>query len=167
MEQEAHQHRRVCAVEAHDVYDDSEGDTSSAVVPDVEPKKPQQVTHRGWLTKFSLGRSRFGRSNFKRRFFVLSGIGEMALLGYYENEQCAKQIGSVALSFSSSRLVTTPTPRSHPEANGKADTDMCLIFAENGKERRLLLRADSAGEKMDWLNRFDKVVQSVDRATDM
>lgn len=122
----------------------------------------------GWLLKFSIGKSRiFGRSNWKRRFFVLASLGNAISLGYYEDERATKLVGSVVLDRSSTRIVTRPTTMTHPKA-AMLGRDLCVVYYgdNGGTELKLLLRAADEEEHHMWGTALAQYFAQVDVARD-
>ena len=125
---------------------------------------------RGWMQKFSIGKSSILKfNNWKRRFFVLAVLGDVVSLGYYEDEACRKLVGAANLNPLDTRLVAHPSLTTHRKAK-KPGLDLVIIFyevtAKDRKELRLLLRCDSTEEHRKWVNALREVIPVCDAATD-
>lgn len=127
----------------------------------------------GFVKKFSVGRSTFGRKNWQERFMILSQtIGGLA---YFESEADAIAYengskekppkGTVALSTASSRIISMPTFKQHPKATS-ASKELIVIFQEGGKERKLLLQFQSWDERCAWLSILETYVHNIDDLND-
>jgi hypothetical protein len=125
---------------------------------------------RGWLQKYSIGKSSILKfNNWKRRFFVLAVLGEMVSLGYYEDETCKKLVGMVKLDPTDTRLVAHPSTTTHRKAK-KPGLDLVLIFYEvvkgDRRELRLVLRCDSRDDHRMWVTALQAVIPVCDAPTD-
>lgn len=109
-------------------------------------------TCKGWMQKFSMGKSFFSSSNWKRRFFVLAALGEHVGLGYYEDMKAEKLVGTVRLHHDTTRVIANPSTLVHKQAipNG---LDICIIFIDpqEKKELLLLLRTESHQDHDRWV----------------
>ncbi|CUG90828.1 phosphatidylinositol-4-phosphate-5-kinase, putative [Bodo saltans] len=109
-------------------------------------------TCKGWMSKFSMGKSFFGASNWKRRYFVLAALGESVGLGYYEDMRAEKLVGTVRLHSDTTRVIANPSTLVHKQATA-AGQDICIIFInpEDKKEMMLLLRTESRDDHDRWI----------------
>jgi hypothetical protein len=109
-------------------------------------------TCKGWLEKFSMGKSFFGGSNWKRRFFVLAAIGETVGLGYYEDNRAEKLVGTVRLMPQTTRVIANPSTLTHKQATA-AGQDLCILFEDecSKKELVLLMRAADRDDHDRWI----------------
>ncbi|KEG11378.1 phosphatidylinositol-4-phosphate 5-kinase [Trypanosoma grayi] len=120
---------------------------------------------KGWLEKFSIGRSRFGPSNWRRRYFVLVQFNATVALSYFRDELCRKPVSFLRLDACDTRLVTRPSIRTHKEAT-KPGRDLCIVYIEGAKEYKLLLRADTEEEHDYWVDELRKPFAIVDYPSD-
>jgi hypothetical protein len=130
----------------HDGSDDDE-EGSESDIEIMAPEEAVQVRLSGYLKKFAVGRSGFFK-NWKRRFFVCDG----GVLAYFENETSKEPLSTIDLAGGAGRrLVTRPTTRTHPEVLDP-EIDLVLVFVENGEteERKLLMRADTPDDHIQW-----------------
>lgn len=125
---------------------------------------------KGWLQKYSIGKSLFAFHNWKRRFFML----EDGVLRYFAEDPDVKPNGSrdplgvVPVSAETTRLVTMPSKKTHKEAKSSA-TDFVIIFSsseDEGKEQKLLLRAEGEEDKVRWIDAMYRVVSVIDDEQD-
>jgi hypothetical protein len=110
-------------------------------------------TCKGWMSKFSMGKSFFGASNWKRRYFVLAAIGEHVGLGYYEDSRAEKLVGTVRLHHETTRVIANPSTLVHKQATSTG-LDISVIFTDTNdkkKEMMLLLRTDSRDDHDRWI----------------
>jgi hypothetical protein len=132
---------------------------------------PRSLDCRGWLQKFSIGKSSlFKFNNWKRRFFVLAVLGDQINLGYYEDETCHKTVGVVKLNPSDTRLVAHPSTSTHRKAK-KPGLDIVIVFHEliSGarQELRLVLRCDSTTDHRMWVSALREVIAVCDDPKDI
>lgn len=124
-------------------------------------------TCKGWLHKFSMGKSLFGSSNWKRRYFVLAALGETVGLGYYEDCRAEKLVGTVRLNRETTRVIAHPSTLVHKQAKSTGQ-DLCITFRENesdsGKELMLLLRADDRDDHDRWIAALSFHFNTIDAA---
>lgn len=147
---------------AHDGGDDDNESDSGVSIMDRE--EAMQLRVAGYLKKFAVGRSGFFK-NWKRRFFTC----QEGVLQYFESEKSTSALSTIDLDEQAMRLVTRPSKRTHPEAVPAVPSlDFVLIFHENGgsEERKLLLRADTAEEHMQWCVIIGAFCDEVDHASD-
>ncbi|KAH9577642.1 hypothetical protein LSM04_000346 [Trypanosoma melophagium] len=88
---------------------------------------------RGWLEKFSIGRSRIGPSNWRRRYFIPASFNTVVSLSYYKDELCRIPVTLLRLDTPDTRIVTRPSLRTHKEAT-KPGRDICVIYVEHRKD---------------------------------
>jgi hypothetical protein len=135
--------------------------TSAASVPDVSVARPNiPTTKEGFLEKFSVGRSFLSGKNWKKRFFIADASG----LAYYESKG-AKELGRILMSDASTRLVTYPSARSHDKVQF-FDRDIVVIFKDNGKEQRLLLRCATPADHDEWCAVLGRMAPKVNDPSD-
>lgn len=127
------------SVNEHEAVSESNAQSSAAA----EATQPSEM--EGFLQKFSVGRSFFSGSNWKRRYFKLCG----QQLQYFD-PKCTKPKGSLDLSVANVRVVTCPSPMSHEKVRFY-DRDIVIIFPESGnKEVRLVVRCSSETDHANW-----------------
>jgi hypothetical protein len=134
---------------------------------DYKAKKPYvPPTKEGILSKFAIGRSFFGKKNWKERYFYIS---KETGLCYYESQDSKVQgkapKGTIPMS-NETRLVTRPTRMIHKEAMNPS-TELLLIFHEGGKEHRLLMAAKTYQEHDDWVRVFECYLKKIDDPKDI
>ena len=134
---------------------------------DFKAKKPYEPpTKEGILSKFAVGRSFFGKKNWKERYFTLS---KATGLCYYESANDSKSgktpKGIVPMS-AETRLVTRPTRQIHKEAMNPS-TELLLIFSEQGSERRLLMAAKTWQEHDEWVKVLSCYLKRIDDPQDI
>ncbi|KAL7697508.1 MORN repeat/PH domain containing protein [Lotmaria passim] len=144
----------------------SPNNASSSVMPVLSCSAEQDGSCRGWLEKCAIGRRNLSLiSNWKRRYFILALCNDSVCLGYYEDDQCRKPIGFIRLNTTDTRIVTCPTTKTHKKAN-KPGRDLCVIYHENRKEFKLLLRARDVKDHDRWAAAFRSFFLIVDRPSD-
>jgi hypothetical protein len=122
------------------------------------PKIP--TTKSGYLEKYSMGRSFLSGKNWKKRFFTADASG----LTYYESKD-GKQIGRIDIHEPKSRVVTYPSTKTHDRVQF-FDRDLVVIFLENNKELRLLLRCATVAEHDDWAAVLGRLCPTVNAPQD-
>jgi hypothetical protein len=122
---------------------------------------PQE--HEGWLEKYSVGKSFFSFGNWKRRYFRLRDDG----LSYFETDDAASpELGKVSVGNLNTRLVSKPSAKTHKKAQF-ADRDLVIVYTENSKELRLLMRCATAGEQSEWVSALMRHIDIVDDRRDL
>ncbi|ESL06488.1 hypothetical protein TRSC58_05837 [Trypanosoma rangeli SC58] len=121
---------------------------------------------KGWLHKFSIGRSYFGRSNWRRRYFVFAPFNTLVSLSYFRDELCRKPVAFLLLDTYDTRIVTRPSLRTHSEAT-QPGREVCIIYTENEREYKLLLRADSEDEHEYWVYTLCKLFDIINYPSDL
>ena len=127
--------------------------------PFVPPKKQSMVK------KFAVGRSTFGKKNWKDRFFVLS---RETNLSYYESAEAFHAGNSpkgVVVIDSTTRLITKPTRSMHIEALNPSK-ELLIMFTENGKPYKLLFSCSNWAEHEEWARALEFYVKIVDDPKD-
>jgi hypothetical protein len=142
-------------------------------VADFKAKKPfVRQGKMGLLKKFSIGRSGglFGSSkNWKERYFVLSPEGNT--LSFYESEAVMKQRKApscvIPLVKQTTRLITRPMKKHHPEASN-VSREFVLVFKDNpgSQEHRLLCQSTTWEEHDAWCDVLHDYVCIVDAYDD-
>ncbi|RNF27158.1 phosphatidylinositol-4-phosphate 5-kinase [Trypanosoma conorhini] len=120
---------------------------------------------KGWLEKFSIGRSYIGRRNWRRRFFVLAPFNTVVSLSYFRDELCRKPVSFLLLNTDDTRVVTRPSLRTHKEAT-RPGREVCIIYTEKENEYKLLLRADSEYDREYWAYTLCKLFDIIDYPSD-
>ena len=147
-------------------------------VDEWKAKKPWiKPTKMGIVDKFAMGRSTFGKKNWKTRHVVISpdieGTGGIAYwedLKAYETKKPPKnslKIGELV------RMVSRPNTLCHAACTS-ANNEICLIFPtpevtkvdSNAKDHRLLLRFSGLQEKEAYLEVLKKYVRIIDYPDD-
>eukprot|EP00672_Neobodo_designis_P021869 CAMPEP_0174834390 /NCGR_PEP_ID=MMETSP1114-20130205/4798_1 /TAXON_ID=312471 /ORGANISM="Neobodo designis, Strain CCAP 1951/1" /LENGTH=479 /DNA_ID=CAMNT_0016068297 /DNA_START=32 /DNA_END=1471 /DNA_ORIENTATION=- len=124
----------------------------------------------GWMEKFAVGKSgATGAKNWKRRWFVLpAATDSKAMLTYHEKEGGkSKALGKVPVNDGKARLITAPSKVTHKEADPEGGKDLVIVFFEDGKEYKLLLRCDSAEDHAAWVQELRRRVSVVDHEKDV
>jgi hypothetical protein len=135
-------------------------------VADFKAKKPfVPPMKQSMLKKFAVGRSTFGKKNWKDRYFVLSRETD---LSYFESSEAfrsgAAPKGKVVID-ASTKLITKPTRMHHIEALNPSK-ELLLIFTENEKPFKLLIACNSWAEHEDWARALEFYVKIVDDPRD-
>lgn len=144
----------------------SPNNASASVMPPLTSSSGQDGSCRGWLEKCAIGRHNLSLiSNWKRRYFILALCNDSICLGYYEDELCRKPIGFIRLNTTDTRIVTCPTTKTHKKAS-RPGRDLCVIYHENRKEYKLLLRARDVEDHDRWAAAFRSFFLIVDRPSD-
>ena len=104
----------------------------------------------GYLLKHAVGRSAFGSKNWKKRYFRLHSSGVLT----YAEAESGKSLSTIPLGIGTARVACVPNLTHHPES--KPDTDIVLLFNENGSERRLIVRAESTADRDRWAANFSR-----------
>lgn len=143
-----------------------------------------QALHRGWMEKYSIGKSLFGFGGWKRRYFTLlllkspvKGRPDTGALLYYADEECNKHLGTVSLSRGASSsgqaaaqggqpssattepiLYTCPTKNIHKKAD-RPDLDLVVEYSEEGKRYKLLLRTSTPKEHDQWVMYLSRIIK--------
>ncbi|EKG05282.1 hypothetical protein TCSYLVIO_003647 [Trypanosoma cruzi] len=120
---------------------------------------------KGWLEKFSIGRSLIGRSNWRRRYFVLAPFNKGVSLSYFKDESCHKPVALLLLNTNDTRIVTRPSVRTHKEAT-QPEREICVIYVEKEKEYKLLLRAYSEDDREYWVYALSKLFDIINYPSD-
>lgn len=120
---------------------------------------------KGWMNKFSIGRRRIGRFNWRRRYFILVPFRSLVSLSYYKDELCRKPVASFLLNPNDTRIVTRPSPRTHLEAT-MPGREICVIYQERGREYKLLLRVDSPEDYVCWVDALRELFDIIDYPLD-
>ncbi|KPA74074.1 hypothetical protein ABB37_09374 [Leptomonas pyrrhocoris] len=143
---------------------DGSPDTDLAAMPPLT--SAQDGSCCGWLAKCSIGRHNLSLiSTWKRRYFILALCNDSVCLGYYQDEQCRKPVGFIRLNTTDTRIVTCPTTKTHKKAS-RPGRDLCVIYHEDRKEYKLLLRAHDATDHDRWAIAFRSFFLIVDRPSD-
>jgi hypothetical protein len=135
-------------------------------VADFKAKKPfTPPMKQSMLKKFAVGRSTFGKKNWKDRYFVLSKETD---LSYYESMETfragAAPKGKVFID-ATTKLITKPTRMHHTEALNPSK-ELLLIFTESGKLLKLLIACSSWAEHEEWARALEFYVKIVDDPKD-
>lgn len=121
----------------------------SAAPRSVSPAPP--FPHKGWIQKFSVGKSTLGSKNWQRRFFVFNDEG----LHYYEKETDAaeggvkKAKGNVKIFLPTTTMTSHVTKELHEES-ADATKELLIHFEDSGAKLKLLLKFDSVSDKNTW-----------------
>jgi hypothetical protein len=122
------------------------------------------------MEKFAVGKSgATGAKNWKRRWFVLPAeTTSNAMLTYHEKEGGkSKALGKVPVNDGKARLVTSPTKSTHAEAQPTDGRDLVVVFFEDAKEFKLLLRLDTKEDQAKWAAELRRRVSLVDHPKDL
>jgi hypothetical protein len=136
-------------------------------VSDFKAKKPfVPPMKQMMLKKFAIGRSTFGRKNWKDRYFVLS---KETQLSYYESMESfrsgASPKGKVALDGADAKLISKPTRMHHPEALNPSK-ELVICFSEGGKALKLLIATTSWADHEEWARALEFYIKNVDDPKD-
>jgi phosphatidylinositol-3,4,5-trisphosphate 3-phosphatase/dual-specificity protein phosphatase PTEN len=125
----------------------------AATTAAVAPSSPAAAskTRQGWLWKFSVGRSMFGRRNWRNRYFVATPNG----VAYYASQPASKaDLSSVpcdsVLWSQVTHVYDVINSAIEAEANDPEENYFGIRFFDGGEERLLLLRTAGYEERTAW-----------------